>query len=438
MQLRLVSISHLGYVIELLLHNIESSDSFLPLLLDLIPRLLEALRVRGGSAQLWVVPQDGVGAMRSVYASAYHSEIIRRLTDLDWSARVFAGGNGGAPGEEPSRSSERDSRDSSPLALHLGRCFKDLPMSKDEFAMVTKSCVKALRGLPLEDVAAYSHVCLLLSIKGEKNRYLRALIQYFEDAEAESVEEEVRMSQLDGGEGLRLRSIQPLLQVEGTVFVHASLATTRDPSLLRQLEKVIRSDVYTVDVSPFRLSLALSCAKSASSILSHSFSQSLFDLCKQIVVETCAGNFGTPSAQRDQRYVDAQLLGEDYVPSHHDEDAVRMKKTLETVARRATSGGWDLCREALVQLSESLMDLNISSSKSSHHAHVSHDRLAAAQAGMHLAELLFCEDKDTRLPIFSMISNRFISSHESTLQYLDLLSCIVERSPHCTSCFDFY
>jgi hypothetical protein len=50
MQLRLVSISHLGYVIELLLHNIESSDSFLPLLLDLIPRLLEALRVRGGSA----------------------------------------------------------------------------------------------------------------------------------------------------------------------------------------------------------------------------------------------------------------------------------------------------------------------------------------------------------------------------------------------------
>eukprot|EP01122_Echinamoeba_exundans_P017679 TRINITY_DN955_c0_g1_i5.p1 TRINITY_DN955_c0_g1~~TRINITY_DN955_c0_g1_i5.p1 ORF type:complete len:493 (+),score=94.57 TRINITY_DN955_c0_g1_i5:1379-2857(+) len=145
-QLRLVAVSHLGYVIELLLHNIESSDTFQPLLLDLIPRLLESLRVRGASAQLWIVPQDGVGAMRSVYASAYHSEIINRLTALDWSARVYAGGSSAAPGESSSVE-DRDSRDSSPLALHLGRCFKDLPMSKDEFATVTKSCIKALKGL---------------------------------------------------------------------------------------------------------------------------------------------------------------------------------------------------------------------------------------------------------------------------------------------------
>lgn len=341
-------------------------------------------------------------------ALMYQAEIIRRLTELDWLLPVLLTSTAASDDES-------GARNRSSLALHLARSLKELQLSKEEFAQVARACVKAMKRLPTEDVAPFCHVCLLLAAQGEKSLFLKAIIRYFEKVESETGTTEAGSSP----------AALELLQAEGTVFVHMGIAIARDPALVRHLERVIRADLFDEDITPFRLALVLSCARS--SACSRNISQSLYVLCKQIVVETCAGNFG--AAHR----LAIQLPGHDRQP-YGRLDTSKIYSALLSVARRSVVGHWDLCREALVETAQMLMDLGSSVQRGIGLVSAPPERQAAASLGVSLAVHLFAQDRDTRLPLLQAISGRFISNHDATLQYLELLSRIVECAPVSASC----
>lgn len=341
--------------------------------IDLFAKLMNSLSSK----------DDIVDGGKQMTGSDFRYQVLTNLTGFKWSPQT---------------------------ATSLLILLKDFDLPKEELHDVFVKVEKTLKKVPYQSIPPIMYHLVHLGKDKLPGRTLQTIIEYF-NKQAEKISKEKKKSEEDNGgindmevdeEEIGKCDSRDLTEAQGTVILHVTHQAQRDPAIVTDYLKFIKTSTWLTQnlITPFNLALALSLA----SIDKHQ--DSILEALKSCLLK---------SFRHEEKAQQSKWLRTTW----EDKCIINnvFKITIDNCVR-----GWDQVSQSLVQLAFSLLESG---------GGIRGDTYPSQRA-VGLASLilpLILKKQPHQAPeIIKQLTN-FILTVSSPLQYIDILAKVSRSSP---------